>query len=92
MLKISPEALVEIAVKNDWIHKSGRLKGTVNASRMAAGLGVTTSTVTRAYDTGSTGLVLVEKLHDVSGISLDRLLVKADDEEQRSPQYERLAA
>lgn len=76
MLKISPQAFNEIAVENGWVHDRGRLKGTVNASAMAGALGVSTSTITRAYDNGATGLGLIEKLMEVSDRSLDDLMVK----------------
>lgn len=76
MLKLDTGAMVEIAAAAGWIHGSGRLSGTINARQMAAGLGVSVSTITRAYDDGATGLVLLEKLHDISGKSLDQLVTK----------------
>ncbi|WP_156316511.1 hypothetical protein [Leucobacter japonicus] len=68
--------MVEIAAQEGWIHDNGRLAGTINARRMAAGLGVSVSTITRAYDEGATGLLLLEKLHDISGLPLDSLVTK----------------
>jgi hypothetical protein len=81
MLRIRTQALVEIADENGWLHTRGRLNGTINTRAMGEGLGVATSTVARAYDTGATGLSLVEKLHDLSGRSFDELLARADADE-----------
>lgn len=81
MLKIRTQALVEIANENGWLHTRGRLAGTINTRAMGEGLGVATSTVARAYDTGATGLSLVEKLQSLSGRSLDDLLARAEADE-----------
>ncbi|TQL46712.1 hypothetical protein FB562_2236 [Homoserinimonas aerilata] len=74
MLLISPSALTEVARENGWLHTSGRLAGTVNASKMALGLGVAKSTITRAYDGGAAGMALLEKLSSVSDLPLDALV------------------
>ena len=76
MLQIRPQVLEEIASDQGWLHSKGRLQGTVNTRQMAMSLGLSTSTVIRAYDGGSTGLKLLEKLSDISGKSLDELVVK----------------
>jgi|GEM_PF-5382830 len=76
MLRISPSVLTEIARENDWLHNRGRLKGTINATKMAAEIGVAKSTVMRAYDQGTTGLLFLERLHDKSGLPLDMILEK----------------
>jgi hypothetical protein len=76
MLVINHQALREIAEKNGWLHDSGRLRGTINTTQMAKSLSVSVTTVIRAYDDGATGLKLLEKLSDISGKSLDELVVK----------------
>jgi len=76
MLKVSQEAMEDIAAKRGWMHERGRLRNTINTTQMAAGLGVSVTTVIRAYDEGATGLKLLELLQDVSGKSLDELVVK----------------
>lgn len=76
MLKVNPEALVEIATARGWVHDSGRLAGTINTTRMATGLDVSVTTVIRAYDEGATGLRFLEKLQDASGMPLDDLVIK----------------
>jgi len=76
MLRVSPDALIQIATANGWIHDSGRLAGTINTTKMANGLGVSVTTVIRAYDEGSTGLRFLEKLQESSGMPLDDLVVK----------------
>lgn len=80
MLKIRTQALVEIASENGWVHTRGRLAGTINTRAMGEGLKVATTTIARAYDTGTTGLALVEKLHDLSGRSFDDILIRADED------------
>jgi hypothetical protein len=75
MLAIRPAELTEVARKNGWLHTRGRLKDTINASRMATGLGVDKSTVSRIYDGGPAGVVFLEKLISV-GASLDALVVR----------------
>lgn len=77
MLKVDPATLTEIAKTNGWLHTSGRLAGTINTSAMALGLGVSKSTVNRAYDGGAAGLRLIEALHEISGVKFDDLLSKA---------------
>ncbi|WP_136057298.1 hypothetical protein [Microbacterium sp. K24] len=74
MLRIEPEVLCRLAAERGWMHKTGRLAGTLNATAMAQQLGVSVSTVTRAYDTGAVGVVLLGKLKLVSGWSLDDLV------------------
>lgn len=76
MLKIDPVTLTDIAEKNGWLHETGRLAGTINASLMADGLGVAKTTITRAYISGATGIVLLEKLQDLSGLPLDTIVRK----------------
>ncbi|EYT61661.1 hypothetical protein [Microbacterium sp. UCD-TDU] len=73
MLRISPVVLERIASENGWMHERGRLKGTLNATAMAEHLQVAVSTVTRAYDTGALGTVLLSKLALLTGWSLDVL-------------------
>lgn len=73
MLRIEPAVLNQIAEERGWVHERGRLSGTINATAMAKSLGVSVSTVTRAYDTGSLGVVLLTRLQQVTGWSLDKL-------------------
>jgi hypothetical protein len=73
MLIINPAALTDIAKANGWLHETGRLKGTINASQMAIALGVAKTTLTRAYDGGGAGTQLLTRLQDLSGLSLDEL-------------------
>lgn len=77
MYKFNPGAIEVLAADRGWIHASGRLAGTLNASKMATHLGVAKTTVTRAYDGGAAGLTLLEKLSDESGKPLEFFLVKA---------------
>ncbi|MBW1639285.1 hypothetical protein G3H63_09400 [Microbacterium resistens] len=79
MLHINPVAMVDIAREHGWLHESGRLAGTINAAQMALGLGVAKTTVTRAYDGGAAGIVLLEKLQDLSGLPLDALVERRPD-------------
>lgn len=74
MLTINPAALTDIAEKQGWLHTTGRLNGTINAARMAEALGVSKTTITRAYDGGGAGPKLLSKLQDVSGLPLDDLV------------------
>ena len=62
MLRIEPEVLNQIAADRGWMHETGRLSGTLNATLMAQNLGVSVSTITRAYDTGALGVTLLTKL------------------------------
>lgn len=73
MLRIEPAVLNRIAADNGWTHARGRLAGTINATAMAKALGVSVSTITRAYDTGSLGVVLLGRLQQATGWSLDRI-------------------
>jgi hypothetical protein len=73
-LYINPAVMTEIARANGWLHTSGRLAGTINTSQMAEGLDVAKTTVSRAYDGGGAGTVLIEKLAEVSGLSLDTIV------------------
>lgn len=74
MMQIEPHVLNEIAAENGWVHKSGRLEGTINARAMALALGVATSTVTRAYDKGVVGVTLLSKLRTATGRATDSLV------------------
>lgn len=74
MLRIEPEVLCKLAAERGWLHASGRLAGTPNATLMAERLGVSVSTITRAYDTGSIGTTLLAKLKVASGWPLDDLV------------------
>lgn len=74
MLKIRTDIMAEIAEQNGWIHKSGRLAGTINTTQMAMNLGLSTTTIIRAYEDGATGLKLLAKLSDISGKTLDELV------------------
>ena len=75
MLQIKPQAMVDIAKSHGWLHTRGKLQGTINAAAMAEGLGVATTTITRAYDGGAlAGPLLVEKLRGASSMSFDDLL------------------
>lgn len=76
MLLFDPRVIDLIASEHGWLHTKGRLAGTVNASKMAEGLGVAKTTITRAYDGGSAGIVLLERLREVSGMPLDSLVMK----------------
>jgi hypothetical protein len=82
MLQIKPQAMVDIAATKGWLHTRGKLQGTINAAAMADGLGVATSTISRAYDGGQlAGPVLVERLVEASGLSFDELLEIVQDEQ-----------
>lgn len=74
MLQIEPQVLTSLAVEKGWMHETGRLAGTLNATAMAQSLGVSVSTVTRAYDTGAVGVTLLSKLKVASGWALDDLV------------------
>jgi len=75
MLQIRPETMVSIALARGWVHTRGKLRGSINAAAMAEGLGVASTTITRAYEGNQqAGPLLVEKLHSVSGVSFDDLL------------------
>lgn len=76
VLQINRAEMTAIAEENGWMHTRGRLAGTINAAAMAQGIGVHTATVTRAYDTGSVGLKLLENLAEHSGRTYDQLLKK----------------
>ena len=81
MLQIKPQAMVEIAAQKGWLHTRGKLQGTINAAAMADGLGVATSTVIRAYDGGQqAGAVLIERLHQSSGLRFDEILEIVSDD------------
>lgn len=74
MLRIEPQVLNKLATENGWIHETGRLAGTLNATLMAQHLGVSVSTITRAYDCGVVGVTLLTKLKLASGWPLDDLV------------------
>lgn len=73
MLRINPAVLDQIASQNGWMHERGRLAGTLNATMMAEHLHVSVSTVTRAYDKGALGTVMLAKLALLTGWSLDAI-------------------
>ncbi|MFJ4173339.1 hypothetical protein [Microbacterium sp. NPDC089696] len=79
MLRIEPQVLSQIAAERGWMHTSGRLAGTLNATAMAQQLKVSVSTVTRAYDTGAVGVTLLSKLKLCSGWSLDDIVTVSED-------------
>lgn len=74
MLRIKPAVLERLATENGWMHEKGRLAGTLNATVMAEHLGVSVSTVTRAYDTGALGVTLLTRLKLASGWTLDEIV------------------
>ncbi|WP_345750076.1 hypothetical protein [Microbacterium rhizophilus] len=74
MLKITPQTLERVAREYGWMHQSGRLDGTLNATKMARGLGVAVSSVTRAYDTGVIGETLLTRIALKTGWSLDSIV------------------
>lgn len=80
MLQINPMTLAEVAAERGWLHTRGRLSGTVNTTAMAQGIGVATSTLTRAYDGSAAGPVLIERLRTATGRSFDDLVRIVPDE------------
>lgn len=84
MLKITSDTIVKVAADHGWLHGSGRLAGTLNASQMALGLGVSVSTVTRAYESGDFGMVFLERLHAASRTPFDELITVVDDDRSRA--------
>lgn len=81
MLQLNRAKLTEIAADNGWVHQSGRLAGTINARAMANAIGVSTSTITRAYDEGAGGFKLLDLLQAHSDSTFDDLLIRVPDEE-----------
>lgn len=74
MLTIKPQTLERVAAQRGWLHQSGRLRGTVNVAAMAKAIGMDRSTVMRAYEHGTVGTELLEKLHIATGLSFDALI------------------
>jgi len=75
VIRLRTAALLRVGAERGWVHRAGRLAGSLHVRRVARDLGMNQSVVSRAYNGGCVSAAFIDRMLLVTGARFEDLFV-----------------